>query len=124
MTNTKDIIEDIFIAYKLSFSLEELLSDKSILVAYELSQALNGSIKAGVLSCKIFKGSRFCNTYYWCSIFGVRADPILDHYENRMQDISIMDIYNPSINEITDKVAFQYDHCLECYLNYKTEEEE
>ena len=123
MIINKDIIEDIFIAYKLNFTLEELLYDKSILIAYELSQALNGSIKSGMLSCKIDYKIKLNVHYYWCSIRSTRIDPFLKHHENSLTDIFVDNIYYPSIFEIAEVVSSQYKHCLELFKNYKEEEE-
>ncbi len=118
--NTKEIIEDIFISYKLNFSLEELLYSRSILLAYEFSQALNGNIKAGTLSCKI-NWKNNCGTHYWCTIYDRRIDPIFD-FHNKITNMIVSDSYYPSIKEISEEIAFQYKHCLECYLDYKEEE--
>lgn len=120
--NTEDIIEDIFIAYKLNFSLDELLFDKSILLAYEFSQALNGNIKAGRLSCKINWKNNY-GTHYWCTIYSRRIDPVFNFY-NKITNMMISDSYYPSIKEISSEVSFQYKHCLECYLDYKEDENE
>ena len=115
--NNKDIIEDVFIRYKLSLSIEELLFDKSILLAYEFSQIFNGNIKAGHLSCKIdWKNNQ--GIHYWCTNYNRKIDPVFD-FSNKITNNFISEIYCPSIKEITEEVVSQYDHCLECSLNYK-----
>jgi len=118
-TRVDNIIKDIFIVYKLNFTLEELLCKKSILLAYELSQVLNGIIKAGFLFCILNNKRLHIKSYYWCSVLGNRIDPIMKHYKYKISDLYLTDIYYPSIQEISEEVSYMYKDCFECFLNYK-----
>jgi len=113
------IAEDIFTMYKLNFTLKELLRDRSILLAYELSQSLGGAIKVGDLYCKLNNKPLHVESYYWCSISNIRIDPVMKYYHDKILNSYLDNVRYPNIQEISLKVADQYDQCFEIFLNYK-----